>query len=86
MASGFPTLYLNRAKHEELYAAIAARNEQVAVSGNAESAAVARKRAEHEQQFAAIAAEHERIAEAHRHGCQMAIAQFLDCVRLALGA
>ena len=49
-----------------MYAAIAARNEQVAVSGNAESAAVARKRAEHEAQFAAIAAQHERIAEEHR--------------------
>ena len=36
------------------------------MSGNAESAAVARKRAEHEAQFAAIAAEHERIAQAHR--------------------
>ena len=59
-----------RAKHEELYAAIAARNEQAAVSGNAESAAVARKRAEHEAQFAAIAAEHERIAQAHREAAE----------------
>ena len=42
----------------------------MAVSGNAESAAVARKRAEHEEQFAAIAAEHERIAEAHRKAAE----------------
>merc|ERR1719367_1677480 len=64
-----PVVAAARAKHEELFAAIAQRNSQVPVApavGNAESVAVARKRAEHEAQFAAIAAEHERIAEAHR--------------------
>ena len=66
----FPISPVVRAKHEELFAAIAARNEHAAVSGNPESAAVARKRAEHEEQFAAIAAEHERIAEAHRKAAE----------------